>query len=417
MTLDHGLAWFAAPKGLGDSVLGGRQNYPNGMYTGSITSTGFILRSVCGASVEFAGPMISDISDIAVAHERVFCANKRGGILQMDVASGAITPLYMGYLNGEFIGELAIHNNYLYAGVRQGMGNLHRTPLNASAWETLQNDRGLSGVEITWLTCSDRGVYVGSREHGALFVQNGSTVLRSVSTAIQRSVVQSLNPFGKSTIVTSRLLGVFITDSMGQNIRPFSNSLPPSSEYAVTVMDSLVFVANGEGSVLRSNDTGRTWTAFPDRFPRSVMNTLTTHRNLLYASTIYGVQVSADSGRTWRSLNSALDEENVFKTITHDSLMILIATNGTLLIRPNGTVERFNPNIEAEHQPRLSDAVIHKGVVYASGYPGLFVSKDYGRTWTVTEIPKVVMMRTLSIVGNELFMATDSGELLATPLP
>jgi photosystem II stability/assembly factor-like uncharacterized protein len=294
---------------------------------------------------------------------------------------------------------------------------VHRIAFDGSTWNPVQNAGDINGVDVTCLTQNERGIYVGSREHGVLFIAAGSRVLRSISNGLQRSVIQSISRLRSTLIIGTRAEGVFAVDTVGGGLRSLNADLPTSGEYSVTTVDTTILVALSSGAVVRSEDEGRTWKVLDTLFPNSMLNNLQEQGGSVIASTVRGVLVSRDHGDVWTSLHRGLDTANVTKVFVGRSMTIVCSPTSTKFLYPDGRLETFTRDVDFPSAPRLYDVVFRGNAIYAVGYPGLFVSNDNGATWRVQTFEKSAAFRALTLVGDRLLAVTDAGILLTATLP
>ncbi len=416
-TVDHGLTWSAAPRS--GSSSHSFERIPSDVATWTVrhTDSSIVVTHAAGITAELLGIDGTAISDAVAGSDRIYVARRREAIECIYLPGMQSVLLPTEYLTGEYISSLLVNDSMLYAGIRGGTGNVHRIGFNRTGWEPVQNAAEVMGVDVVSLTHGERGIYVCSRENGVLFVERGTNILRSISNGLRRSIVQSLSRLGSDYIVGSRAQGVYLMDGKGASIRPFARNLPQSNEYVVACVDSTVVVVLSSGVLMRTDDRGASWRTLDTLFPNSVLNNMQARGGVLYASTTTGVRVSRDKGETWASLHPDLDGENVNDVVIGDSLIVLIATSATLLLRPDGSIERFIPPTQTTYPPRMSDALFHDGRVFGVGYPGIFISEDNGRTWHVHTHEKTVVFRTLAVIGTRLLVITDAGILLAAKLP
>ncbi|MCX6140960.1 MAG: hypothetical protein NTX15_09060 [Candidatus Kapabacteria bacterium] len=432
-TNDHGLQWslYSRPQGQpytalhkeGEVVEGEAQaraafiaHGPG--YTSWITDSTFNVELAAGATMHSSGAVYADASSITTNGSAVYIGAKRDGIYVYDVTNSTLSSIGMDFLQGEYVNALTTQDGFLYAGLRLGRGGVYRKPLVGTAWEPVLNDRISGIVEITCLVAGSRGIYAGSREHGVSFIGRNSRLMRSISEVIHLSVIQSIGETDSLLIVACRLRGVLRLSKSGNDLAMLSEDIPQSPEYIVGNVGNSILVGFSDGKLIRSDNVGKTWDSLPSPFSPASLNTIVGFRKELFVTTLEGAWRSADTGRSWKPLHAGLTNENIQKLVMHDSVIIVITSARSFLLRPDGALEDFDPHIaEQEHKPLLTGGVVYKGRLYATGYPGLFVSNDYGRTWESHTVQKAMVLRTIAIVDNMMYVATDMGNILSCPLP
>jgi len=371
-----------------------------------------------GVSRSIVRPEFSLASAVTHADNVVFIALKRYGILRFNTQRDAIDTLTLGHLSGAYLSALAVQDDYLYAGVKQGRGGLHRRPLTGTLFESVPFDRESGVLEVTCLQPSPRGLYIGTKEHGVLLAGRASRIMRSISDGLLHAMSQNIVPRDSSLFIACRLRGIYFMRDISDEVRPLTSLLPQSPEYILGSIGSAIVVGFADGRLLRSTKNHQGWDSIPSPFKRAHLNALTSQGDNLYAATINGVWLTSDTGKTWRSLDSNLNRENVRKVVVHDSVTVVIASSKTFFLYPSGETSPFDPKLTLDYPPRILDVLFHRGRLYGVGYPGLYTSDDFGRTWTVYKMPpKVMVVRTLAISNNTMYIATDMGQLMSCPMP
>ncbi|HLP28574.1 MAG TPA: hypothetical protein VK147_08040 [Candidatus Didemnitutus sp.] len=360
---------------------------------------------------------LMNVTALVATDSLVFVAKRRDGIFELNPLDGAQSAVNLDYLKGEFITSLVVQDSYLYAGVKLGKGGVHRKHIDGRDWENVFSDRDNGIVEVTTMVPNYRGIYVGTREHGIYYIGRSSRIMRSICDGLAMGMAQTISVVDSSLIIGCRLRGVFLLPNSRAVIRLLSPTIPQSPEYMVGTFGSSLVVGLGNGSIISSSDDGRTWDSLPSPFPQASLNTVVGRGPELIASTTNGAWVTADTGRNWKSMHAAFENVYVHKVIVDDSVTIVITSERTFFLRPDGQMYEFDTTLSVDHPSRVIDAVVADGKIYAVGYPGLMVSKDLGRTWSVHTVPKMMVFRTVAVTKKTIYVATDMGYLLSCPLP
>jgi len=156
----------------------------------------------------------------------------------------------------------------------------------------------------------------------------------------------------------------------------------PHQSSALTSMvanDSLIFtLLNG---IYISSDMGETWTEIPEPPSTGYIRLNLATNNYLYVS--HGCQVyrTADLGQTWEDITGILDDEG-FASPYSCSTVLAMATHGDKLII---------------------------SMYWGGGLGKLFVSDDYGTSWTVlNEFPIDHSVNAIASKNNVLYVGTAS---------
>lgn len=432
MTADHGLTWSLHTRAKGQHAADGLVVDTNGVRGESIENAGLsckyggwkaeivdsslFLTSQTGVTKVLTNTIFNGSTGLTLSNDRVFIAQRRDGIYSITINGQTLEEVDMGYLKGEFVSLLTQKDGFLYAAMKLGQGGVARKPLIGTDWQPVVSDRDVGVIDVTGFVSSERGIYVGTREHGILLIGSESAVMWSLSEGLQKSVTQFMVGPDSAITVNSRLSGVFRLRMCGTVIERLAKILPHGYEYMIGVQGKLLLAGYGSGDLYRSIDDGQTWEKLHSPFRMQTLNTITGGPRCFYASTTEGAFRSIDSGSTWQSLGSILESEYIHNVVPLGLVSIIIGSGHTYLLRDDLTIEPFEPNVPHDHQPRITDAAMYRGSIYATGYPGLFRSDDEGRTWTVQVLPKAMVLRTLTFSGDRIYIATDMGDILTATM-
>lgn len=375
------------------------------------------IRNSNGSTVSFNADIFANTSAVFLTDTLAYVGLRRDGLVTVNRNTGEIRNVEMGTLDREFVSAIAVWHGYLYIGLKYGRGGVYRQSLTGTTWHPLNSDREFGVMDVNVIAITEQDMYVGMREHGLSRISPHANVMRAIHNGLVQCVNQAIIKRDSSYVVVSRLQGLSRIRDCGKSISPLSNTVPVSTEYiGGAVGKSLVLCVAG-GDVFRSDDDGLTWFPLGNQFPNASLSLFHQKDSTLYASTTNGVLVSTDTSRTWTAFHPDLANEAVMNFVPLDSGYIIMAASQTLIMDKSGVIRTFDPGMPSEYQPRISDAVQHNGVVYASGYPGLFTSTDNARTWKTQVIPKQMVLRTSTIVGKEIYVVSDNGQILKGTLP
>lgn len=320
-------------------------------------------------------------------------------------------------LQGQTVSSLAMCHDTLFIGTKLALGGVFRVRLGQHQWEQMLIDRIEGALDVNTLTVNDRAVYVASREHGVLVVPHGSNIIRSISNGIHFALHQSVSRYRSSWVVSSRVKGALAFDDNGTNLRILSTGAPSSPEYVVTALGTSLVMGLADGSVYVSRDDGNSWEFRSKSFEQSEITNFRVIDGSLYATSVTGLYKSIDTARSFTLVTEALKGENVQSVVKTDSMLIVFASTGTYTLRGNGRMDVFAPNVKADYQVRLNDAIVHNGVVLGAGYPGLFISHDAGSTWSLVTIPKAMVLRTVYCDDTSVYVVGDDGDIYVSRKP
>lgn len=340
-----------------------------------------------------------------------------GDVVVFNTARESIDQYPLHMLQGQAIASIAIQDDYLFVGTKLASGGVFRLKLGTTSWEQMLIDRIEGALDVQNITTNERAVYVASREHGVLGIPIGSNIMRSLSDGIYLALHQGVSRLDSTWVVSSRVKGALAFDKNGANLRVLSTNAPSSPEYIVTSLNQSIVMGLADGSVYLSTDDGVSWQYRSKQFEQSELTSLRSVDTTLYACAVSGLYTSVDSGRTFTLVTDLLKGENVQSVTQTDSLLIIFASSGTYTLDRSGKLGLFAPDVKADYQIRLNDAIVYNGYVLAVGYPGLFVSSNAGISWSLTTIPKAMVLRTVYCDGVSVFVVGDDGDIYVSRIP
>lgn len=360
---------------------------------------------------------VAEATAVLVNDTSIILATRDGGLRVHNLSTEQTSTIETRLLDGQIVSSLALVSDTLFVGTKLNAGGVFRVKLGSTAWEQMLVDRIEGALDVQALCVNDRATYIASREHGVLAISSGSNIVRSISDGIHMGLHQSVSKLDASWVVSSRLKGALMFDANGAGLRMVSSLAPSSSEYVVTTLDRAIVMGLADGSIYVSRDTGATWHYRSSPFAQSELTYLRVHESTLYACTSNGLFRSLDTARTFTPVTEALKGENVQSIVQTDSLLLVFASTGTYTMDKSGRLGLFSPGVKADYQIRLNDAIVYNGVVLGVGYPGLFTSLDAGVTWSLTTIPKAMVLRTVSCDATSIYVVGDDGDIYVSPLP
>ena len=418
-TTNHGLKWgfYSRPPSATNSESGAQMMSVAPTCKMVLRDSDLSVTFWTGVSKSLSCSAFTTSSAIAATDSVAFIAFRRDGILRISLFGEKIDSVPLAYLSGEYITALISRDGYLYAGTKLGRGGVHRCPLPGNGWERIYADRENGIIEITGFAESDRGLYVSTREHGVFFIGPHATRMLTISDGLMHGMAQSITPLDSLLVIGCKAQGVFTIANCNGELMVLNTPLPPSFSYVAGSLGTSVVVGLGSGTILRSDINKSSLDTIPGSFARSSLNSFVSSNGVLYASTTMGAWRTADTGKTWQNIVPELSTTNIQRIVLHDSVTIVIASSNTFFVYADGSVVPFGPKIETKYKSRLGDAIFYGDRIYATGYPGLFISDDFGRSWTIHTIDKIQVLRTLTIANKKIYVTADAGQLLSCPLP
>ncbi|HLC68873.1 MAG TPA: hypothetical protein VJH24_03455 [Candidatus Bilamarchaeaceae archaeon] len=152
--------------------------------------------------------------------------------------------------------------------------------------------------------------------------------------------------------------------------------------------------------IFKSTDGGNTWIESDEGFPHEVHTAIhdvaidPKDTSIIYVATTKheaevgkGIYKSTDAGRTWRAVNSGLDDLNIGTVIIHPdrTSMLIAATEGGIYKSTNGGSSWGKKSSSSSFD--VEYVIDNPNVVYASTNDGVLRSTDFGYSWENIGVP------------------------------
>ncbi len=261
-------------------------------------------------------------------------------------------------------------------------------------WETLTNNPGWT--EIINLTILGNTILAGTPQ-GLFYSTDDGSSWQSPLTLPQDWIL-SLTSNGETLFAGTGSYGVFISYDTGKSwvLANTGESVPASS----LMPCGNTLYANVGGAILRSKDSGYTWSFYLDgvhALANSTLNTISSIASLgpnFYAGS-NGVFLTTDNGNTWIPRDSGLPADYVVSLISKNSKLFAgTKSNGVFVSSDSGaTWNEANNGLSSELQVLALSAAGNDIMVESSSPPygviwGIFISSDEGQTWVSHSTPQ-----------------------------
>ncbi len=373
-------------------------------------STLFITTSH-GVSCSLTSPSFAESSCITANDSLVVIGRKRLPMIQVNLNSETLEELSMQQMPPEYVSAVQLHEGYLYAGTVSQEGVLYRYSMLRGVWEPVSINRNLEPIDVRRLVSSDRGLYIGLREHGLAFLPLSQQVAYPLHDGLGGAIPQSADDFQDGIILSTLTRGLVHVKGCGTKVVPFTTTLPYSGEYALAVIDSTVVVGLQEGTLLRTSTAGRTWDTLSLKLPYASINRLRSIDSTFWACTTEGAWTSKDRGTTWQRAFMGLPSQSIQDVYRTVGGWLVRAQDNSYLCSDGGSYSVFRPEGTFDHRPHILDVDVSRGIIFAAGYPGIFVSKDSGTTWRVFSIPDNQTLRFIRVFGSRVFFTGVRGQI------
>lgn len=196
--------------------------------------------------------------------------------------------------------------------------------------------------------------------------------------------VNSLAVYNSKIFASTWGQGLFMTTDFGKTWISANNGLKNKFFFSLTSSENKLFASGGDGITLFN---GKNWIALNNGFPAAYVFQVAVKGTKIYAGTNgSGVAYSDDYGMNWATINLGLPNKGD-PTFTHN-----IAIHGSKVFAGcDGGTFLLNENANGVWSPvplPLKDCsliVTNQKTLFASSGGKLFISKDNGNTWSISE--------------------------------
>ena len=331
----------------------------------------------------------SDVFSIQVdpvSHDRLF-ASACSGIYRTDNAGASWIKL-LGIPRTSrrtyTIRQDPFHRNVIYAGTSQG---LWKSIDAGSTW------RQVSPAIVKSIAFDIAGaprLYLATEDAGLLTSTDGARTLQPINQGFVNRNFTTLTADASGLIYTSSLYshsdtGVYrMSSSEGSKLAGLPGTRALGNVLALVPADEKTLFARTYDSLLRSTDSGTTWTklAVPwSSSPTQSLQVLRGDRSRILAGTTTGLYVSDDLGLHWRRVTEvAAVIERIFVSPLSDQLVVVHSRDGLSMSSDAG--QTWNSIASPSRSDELYDVAISpSGVLLAGTARGAFRSFNRGASW------------------------------------
>lgn len=425
-TTNHGLTWGKLKRFTDQkpnrlrNVDGDVKAYTNSQaeqrtsttYAGfSVQDSTLSIELAIGVTCKITSAMFVEATSMAATDTSVYLGRSRLPILCLNFRTDVIQELEMGPLEAEFVHTLKFHNGYLFAGVVSGKGGIYRRYPTSTTWDLVNIDHNTESVDVERIVSAPNGLYIGFRNHGVAFLPNGALVALPIHDGLIGAVAQTCEPYRGGFIVTARLRGLVRVTGCGRAVDRFSSTMPNSSEYVSAVTDSAVFVGLHEGYIIRTLDDGLHWDTLSLKLSISAINKMYSYDGSILICTLSGVWKSTDLGATWNKAFAYLPNQEIQDVYRFAGGWIVRANDESFICSDDETYVPFRPAGTFEFKPHILDVKTDRDVIYAAGYPGVFVSNDFGANWRVYTVDDNMILRSINVFGDKALFSGVRGQI------
>lgn len=311
------------------------------------------------------------------------------------------------------ISVLASIGDVLFAGSDSGI--IYSSSDNAKNWKSLSL---AAGTKITSLNAEGSIIYAGTLGQGVFKSTDIGANWRNMNNGLINGFVTSLSLNGSRVFASDQGMGVYFSSDGGENWRLVnSNFVNDSLITSLAFCESSIIAGTLNSGVFISSDNGRQWNGINTGLTSAYVNVFMEHNSDLFAGTRNGgVLRSSDNGNSWTAINNGLSTLNVASLGAIDSTLFAGTYNGLFISGDYGQTwsycNRFTSEVGAI-------AVNGNDILVTEPLNGVCLSRDKGKSWTYLGLKDmlpdpIVVMDSLIITGSSfnkgIFKSNDYGK-------
>ena len=264
--------------------------------------------------------------------------------------------------------------------------------------------RSISNNGTTWYLATDKGVYTSPAN---------AIAWTSLNTGLKTNDVTAVVPFAfKNTLVCgTRGEGIFKAPVTFTTWTATNNGFNNIRTYSMTSSGANLVVAATEKGVFISKDLAASYQRANTGLTDSLhVNDIMFANSRLFAATLNaGVFMSADSGKTWMSINSGLPVMNITKLFYSNGVKYAIAANNTIYSSPlTGTSWTSEQNNLPAGVIPSSLAFYGTNMLLGTRGSGIYMKPVSGTSWTQSNAGLTNQdVTSMTALGTKIFAGTN----------
>lgn len=254
----------------------------------------------------------------------------------------------------------------------------------------------MNDVNVIEIYTTDHNlIYIGASDGIYVSKDSGKTLEKLKSTrALGGFISIEMQKDNANVIYIASSSEVFKTEDAGTTWKDITGPLKDIHRVRISGSNPNILYASTFNGIFRSDDYGETWQESDEGFPHEKHTAIhdvqidPKNTNIIYAATTkheatvgIGIYKSNDVGKTWRAINSGLDDLSVGTIAIHpeNTEILLAATHSGLYKSTNGG--QSWKRTSSSHSFDVEYVKNDPNIVYASTNDGVLKSKDFGENW------------------------------------
>ncbi|MCE3297058.1 MAG: two component regulator propeller domain protein [Crocinitomicaceae bacterium] len=412
MTSDNGATWIdlstdisgfslnelAATDFLGSTIF-------------AATSYGIYSTSDLGLSWTLSALADTAIGSIVVKNSTTIFASTMYGIFRSTNGGTSWENILV---SGSVNDRLLVHGNNIYCSIYGG--GIFRSTDNGDTWAEMNT--GLQTLWVTSMGSDGTNLYAGTAYNNAYISNNGGSSWNLINTGLTHSDVLSLAAVNGKVFAGTFANGLAVTSDNGNNWDRINSGLPMTSlntswdiVYTLVSKGTKLF-AGVSDQVFVTTDNGASWNSASTGLVtgNNVFSSVLAGNGIdLYVGTLDGIYKSSNDGASWAQVGLAGDY--VYSLMASGTDLFAGAASGVYRSSDNGASwQQMNTGLPFFFQV-YSLAKIGTKIFAGSSAPyGVYVSTDNGASWSPanTGITSACAVTSLAVSGNMLIASTGN---------
>ncbi len=234
-------------------------------------------------------------------------AGTRGNGIFSSIDSGTTWVSCNTGVTGLYVRSLFFSQNTLFAGMVPGnnydQGGPVRSTDEGMSWTCVSP--GTRSDNVTAFDTIGNHLLMATVFSGVYLSQNEGESWFSADSGLENNTIFSFATMG-TFVFASSLEGTFLSMDSGASWTLLDSEIRYPENLAA--MASIIFLGTEEDGVFRSMDSGKHWSHVNNGLSDTLVLSLTTIGQDLFAGTENGVFLSTDSARTWESVSNGLPD-------------------------------------------------------------------------------------------------------------
>lgn len=208
---------------------------------------------------------------------------------------------------------------------------------------------------------------------------SGGKLWNDASSGLPKDLLVSfIDTFDQKLIIGTESKGLFISDASRTKWVTLSPSLSDKKINALHIAGDEIFIAIFREGIFNSKDGGKTWTSLNGDLKDVRIKAILKIGNAILVGADHGIYQSIAEQTKWKTV---FQGNQVVSLNMYDGKITAGSTGGVLLSEDNGANWQWIHEMGAIHNTAILEGVIV--AMYISN--DLFVSEDWGNSWTLAE--------------------------------